>query len=95
MWTFCHVRLRGFKNFPTEWVLRIDSLSQLVEYDQLVSKSKAEDAFHNEVETVGGTKKHYTNKLAHLCHTIGAKMKVGEIWFLYPCPGICGLLDGL
>ncbi len=36
MWTLCNVRLKKIDNFPTEWVLKITSIEELIEYHKML-----------------------------------------------------------
>lgn len=49
MWTFCNVRLKKFENFPTEWVLKITSIEELIAYHTITAPPRVEAAFEDAI----------------------------------------------
>ncbi len=62
MWTFLNVRLKGFKGFPTEWMLKVTSLDQLLAYHMATTPNRIAAAFADGIKVREG-RAHISNSL--------------------------------
>ena len=62
-WTFRKVRLKRIKNFPTEWMLVIENVNQLLDYLEKARPCQIEKMFTDEIHRNG---KHFTDSRAYV-----------------------------
>jgi hypothetical protein len=66
IWTFEHIRLKGFERIESEWVLKVVSVKELLEYYRLTRPSLIHDAFEDFLAVCDKKKKHFTNSLSQI-----------------------------
>ena len=70
MWTFLKVRLKRFENFPTEWVLKIDSEKKLDEYLTAVMPKRVKDSLEDMIAFKSGRMDHSANQITYNAQNI-------------------------